>query len=149
MSLWYGLITIVVSTIIGWSIPSIINWINSKKQAKVVFAYHQRINSLYDDNKIDQGDMKSLNQLNAEVSDDYSKGKINKEQYDKLGEEVSVYYRKIFTNEIDSMKNLSENEKIKQLSGIKSSIEDARAEGKISELHYNLLKERLGKYEKK
>jgi len=144
------LFTVVVTAFVGtWLIPAIIGWRRAKKQGSKLDHYHNEVKSLYNDVELNSKDTKKLNELKNDIADDYSKGRINKEQYDKLGEEISVYYRKIFTNEIDSMKNLSENEKVKQLSGIKSNIEDAHAEGKINELHYNLLKERLGNYEKK
>ena len=144
-----ALFTVVVTAFVGtWLTPAVIGWRRAKKQVSKLDHYHNEVKNLYNDG-LNSNDIEKLDALKNKIADDYSKGKINKEQYDKLGEEISVYYRKIFTSEIDSMKNLSENEEVKQLSEIKSNIEDAHAEGKINELHYSLLKERLGKYEKK
>ena len=73
-----GLFTIVASTIVGWSIPSIIGWINFKKRARVVSSYHERIKSNIkdDDYKIDEKDIIDLDKLKDEIANDYSKGKI-------------------------------------------------------------------------
>jgi hypothetical protein len=52
----------------------------------------------------------------------------------------------IFKNEIDYLDNLSEYDKEKRLNELKTDIEDAYADEKINELHYNLLKKLLSKY---
>ena len=145
-----ALFTVVVTAFVGtWLTPAVIAWRRAKKQGSRLNHFRKEVKSLYSDGKLSSNDTEKLDGLKNEIADDYSRGRINKEQYDKLGEEVSLYYRKIFTKEIDTVKNLSENEIVKQLSGIKSNIEDAHAEGKINELHYTLLKERLANYEKK
>ena len=74
------------------------------------------------------------------ISDEYTIGKINKESYDKLGDEISISYGEIFTKVIDSLNNLSENDKLKQLCTIISDIEDMHAKGKINNEYYTNLK---------
>ena len=100
------------------------------------------------DGKLDSNDIEKLNNLKDNITDEYTKGKINKEQYDKLGNEISISYREIFTKEINYLNTISKNDKVEQLSRIKTDIEDAYAKGKINELHYTLLNERLANYEK-
>jgi len=121
---------------------------NRRKQVSKLDHCHNEVKNLYDDGKLDSNDISKLNSLKNNITDEYIKGKINKEQYDKLGNEISVCYREIFTKEINSLVTISKNDKVEQLSQIKSNIEDAYAEGKINELHYTLLKERLANYEK-
>ena len=82
------------------------------------------------------------------IDDIYNNGKINKEQFDKLKEEISLRYREIFKNEIDSLDNLSEYDKENKIMEIQKDIEDTYASKKLSELHYNLLQKKLSKYEK-
>jgi hypothetical protein len=53
---------------------------------------------------------------------------------------ISISYGEIITKEIDSLSNLSENDKVKQLSTIISDIEDMRAKGKINNEYYTNLK---------
>jgi hypothetical protein len=52
-----------VSSIVGWSIPSIIGCIKAKRQQKRVHQYHTQINYLYADEELDQNDIGSLNKL--------------------------------------------------------------------------------------
>ena len=138
------LFAVVISAFIGsWLTPTIVEWQRSRKQGGKLDYYHNELKSLYNDGRLNRNDIEKLDALNNDIDDDYSKGKINKEQYDRLGDEISVRYRKIVTDKIDVVKNLSPNEKVKQVSEIKNIIEDAHAEGKINELHYSLLKERL------
>ena len=102
---------------------------------------------MYNDGKLDSNDIEKLNNLIHNITDEYTKGKINKEQYDKLEGEISVSYREIFNKEIDSLNNLSENNKVKLLDKINNDISDAYAKEKINELHYRLLKEKISKLE--
>lgn len=55
---WLPIYGIVVSTIVGWSIPSIIAWTKSKEDARKFNHYHNQINSL-DDNKLDEKHLKA------------------------------------------------------------------------------------------
>jgi YVTN family beta-propeller protein len=107
-----GLFTIVASTIVGWSLPTIIGSINSKKQSNVVSRYHQRIKSniKYDDDKIDEKDIKDLDERKDDIADDYSKAKINEKHYESLKCEISILYEKIFRKMINSLDNPSNKE---------------------------------------
>src|SRR6476620_7076988 len=143
------LITIVATAFIGsWLTPTVIEWRNRRKQVSKLDHCHNEAKNLYNDGKLDSNDIEKLNKLKDKITDVYTKGKINKEQYDKLGNEISISYREIFTKEIDSLNTISKNDKLEQLLRIKTDIEDAYAKGKINELHYTLLKERLANYEK-
>ena len=74
------------------------------------------------------------------ITDEYTRGKINKESYDKLEDEISIRYGEIITKEIDSLNTLSENEKLKQMSTILDDIEDLHAKGKLNNDYYTNLK---------
>ena len=143
------LITIVATAFIGsWLTPTVIEWRNRRKQVSKLDHCHNEAKNLYNDGKLDSNDIEKLNKLKDKITDEYTKGKINKEQYDKLGNEISISYREIFTKEINSLNTIPKNDKVEQLSRIKTDIEDAYAKGKINELHHTLLKERLANYEK-
>ena len=138
-----GLFSIVASTIVGWSIPSIISWAKSKRQAGVVYEYHQRISRL---GTIDEGDVRSLNELNSDIANDYSKGKISDKQYENMKNEISVLYQELHKKNIDSSNQSPEKLDVKELNNILSEIEDAYAKGKLNELHFTLLKDRIAQY---
>ena len=101
-----------------------------------------RIKSLFDDSKIDEGDIKNLDKLKVDVTSDYSKGKINDKQYENMKNEISVFYQEIFRKKIDSWNKISDNVGVKKLDIIMAQMEDAYAKGKLNELHYTLLKDR-------
>jgi uncharacterized membrane protein len=99
---------------------------------------------LYNDGKLDRNDIGKLNELRNKIIDDYIRGKINKEQYDKLGDGISISYGEIFIKEINSLKALSENDhKVKLLSAIKNHVEDMHAKGKINNEYYMRLKNEI------
>jgi hypothetical protein len=144
------LLGVVATAFVGsWLTPSLIEWRKTKKQGSKLDHYHNEVKNLYNDGKLDRNDIKKLNNLKNNITDVYAKGKINKEQYDKLASEISVSYREIFKKEIDSLKNVLENNKVKSLDKINNDISDAYAEEKINELHYNLLKEKISELDKK
>jgi YVTN family beta-propeller protein len=91
---------------------------------------------------------KQLTYLTDKINDIYNNGKINKEQFDELREGISLRYREIFKNKIDSLDNLSEYDKENKLTKIEKDIEDAYASRKINEMHHNLLQNKLSKYAK-
>ena len=137
---------IIITTIVGWSIPSIIGWIRAKADAGRLNNFHKKIKSLYDDGKLDENDIEALDRLRGKILDAYSKGKVNDKHYESLKSEISLLYEKIFRKRIDSLNYASNKEIIeKQLDKIKNNLENAYSEGKISELHYNLLKEKIAK----
>jgi hypothetical protein len=57
--------------------------------------------------------------------------------------EISISYREIYSKQLDSLNNFHEKDKVKQLSGIKSNIDDMHARGKINDQHYTDLKKRI------
>jgi hypothetical protein len=60
---------------------------------------------------------------------------------DKLGDMISISYGEIFRKELDSLNDLSGNDKVRRLSTIISEIEDIHAKGKIYGHYYTKLKE--------
>lgn len=89
-----------------------------------------------------------MDNLKNSISDTYAKGKLNKEQYDKLADEISIKDRDIFNFQINLLDKLSDHKQEKELLKIKSIIEDAFARGRLNELHYKLLKEKISSFEK-
>ncbi len=143
------LFAVVISAFIGsWLTPSIIEWRRSRNQGKKLEYYHNSIKDLRKDGIIDQKDISQLDMLRNNITDDYTRGKINKDQYDKLEEEVSIKYREVFKNEIGLLDNLSKSDRENGMTKLRNSIEDAYATGKINELQYNLLINKLLGYEK-
>jgi uncharacterized membrane protein len=97
---------------------------------------------LYDDNVINEKDIGKLNNLKNKIATEYTKGKINKEQFDKLVDETSIKYGEIFRNEIDSL-STSKNEKDKQLADLAYKIDDIYNNGKINKEQFDKLKEEI------
>jgi YVTN family beta-propeller protein len=194
------LFTVVATAFVGsWLTPTVIGWRKAKKQGNRLDYYHHEVKNLYADKRLDKSEIEKLDKSRERIADEYTRGKINKEQYDKLGDEISIIYRDFFIKEIDSLdilsdndklrlyeiianiddtyakrrinneyytslkeeisvlllrkkidslNNLSEDDKVKLLDRIKNEISDAYAKGMINELHYSLLKEKLSNYEK-
>jgi YVTN family beta-propeller protein len=135
------LFTVVATAFIGsWLTPTVIGWRNARRQASKLDFYHNEIKRVYDDAKIDRNDIMELDSLSDNIIDEYTRGRINKESYDKLVAEISISYGEIFTKEIDSLNNLSENDKVKRLSTIIDDLEDMHAKGKINNDYYTNLK---------
>jgi YVTN family beta-propeller protein len=138
------LFTVVATAFIGsWLTPTVIGWRKTKKQGSKLDHYHDEVKNLYNDGRLDRNDIGTLNILRDKITDEYTRGKINKEQYDKLGDEISINYREIFIKEIDSLNNFSENDKVERLSEIRSNIEDTHAKGKIKDEYYTNLKKEI------
>jgi uncharacterized membrane protein len=114
-----------------------------KKTGKETNYYHTRVKHLYEDGKLDKNDIDDPDKLRDNSTDEYTRGKINREQFDKLVDDISISYREI-KKEIDSlMIDPSKEDKEKERNKIKDDIEDAYAKGKISEQHYNLLNKKI------
>jgi YVTN family beta-propeller protein len=141
----FPLYGIVASTVIGFSIPSIVNWHKSKKQTSRLNSYHLTIDSLYNDGKLDEKDIGQLNLLNKNIMTTYSEGRINNEQYTILKNEISVLYDDIYSKRIESLKDKTGGDLSRGaiLNKIQGEIIEAYSKGKLSELHYNLLKEKM------
>ena len=88
-----------------------------------------------------------MNALKRDITDTYAKGKINEQHYNNLKDEISRHYQNIYKNKIYSLNGKSDgsNNGV-QWDKIKSDIADAYAAGKISEQHYNLLKDTISDY---
>jgi YVTN family beta-propeller protein len=134
---------VIASSIVGWSIPSIVGWVKAKRMGRTSNAYHKRINSLYDDGKLDYSDIESLDKLRSHLSDTHAKGKISDQHYQNLKNEISVLYEEIHRKRIDSLNGRHDRDDGRLLHQIKDDIEDAFAKGKISEQHYNLLNKKI------
>jgi YVTN family beta-propeller protein len=143
------LFSVVVTAFVGtWLTPTVIAWRKSRNQGRKLQFYISQINSLYDDGKLDDEDIDKLDSLRNNVTKEYTNGWINKEQFNKLVDDVSIRYREIFNQKVDSLDNLSEYDKENKITEIRSDIEDAYSTGRITDLHYNPLQKKLSKYEK-
>jgi hypothetical protein len=132
---------IIITTIVGWSIPSIIGWTKSKADIRKLNYYHKRIASLYRDGKLDKNDIEAIDRLRTNILDTYSNGKLNEKHYESLMDEISILYEKIFRKRVDdSLNDGSKKETTEeQLDKIETELEYAYSEGKINEKHYDLL----------
>ena len=91
---WTTLFGFVLTTILGTVlIPIFLTWRKSKSQGKKLEYYSYKINGLYDDGRLDGKDIDSIDFLRNNITNEYTKGKINKEQFDKLVDETSIKYR--------------------------------------------------------
>jgi YVTN family beta-propeller protein len=140
---------IIVSSIVGWSIPSIVGWINVRNRARRLNQYHKRIVSLYGDGELDEKDIGSLDGLKREILDAYSKGKLADQHYVNLKEEISVLYEEIYNKRLHSLIDISGRANKELFNRIKDDITDAYAKGKITEIHYELLTKKILDYENK
>ena len=94
-------------------------------------------------------DESRLYDLRKSIEDAYLKGKMNQQHYTNLVNNISMLYQEVFKKEIDSLNSVTNNEdKIKLLDKLHSDIEDAYSKEKVTEKHYNLLKEKISNYEK-
>jgi hypothetical protein len=110
--------------------------------------FKKEIDSL-NDGKNKNIDESRLYDLRKSIEDAYLKGKMNQQHYTNLVNNISMLYQEVFKKEIDSLSSSTNNEdKMKLLNKIHSDIEDAYSKEKITEKHYNLLKEKISDYEK-
>jgi YVTN family beta-propeller protein len=117
-----SLFTVVVTAIVGsLLIPAAISWFRSKKQTSRLNSFHQQMATVYADGKVDENDMDKLVKLNKNISDSYSAGEINNDQYTNLKSEVSAAYQKIFKRRIESITDPN----TEVVNNIKNDIEDA------------------------
>ncbi|MFZ0223739.1 MAG: hypothetical protein WAM42_18810, partial [Candidatus Nitrosopolaris sp.] len=147
---WIPLYGVIVSSIVGWSIPTIIGAIRSKKQARSLGRYQNEIDSLYDDSKLDKNIIKELDDLSTKIKYSHIKGKISNQQYEDLKDETSIVYEEILGHKIDSLKKgIVDIDNEKMLDDIKNEITEVYAKGRITETHYNLLNKKISDYEKR
>ncbi|HEY6588063.1 MAG TPA: hypothetical protein VIY98_07205 [Nitrososphaeraceae archaeon] len=119
--------------------------------ARIILGIETIIAFLYrDDGKLDENDIEPLNRLRSSILDAYSEGKLNERHYESLVNNISMLYQEVFKKEIDSLNSLTNNEdKIKLLSKVHSDIEDEYSKEKVTEKHYNLLKEKISELKRK
>lgn len=144
---WIPLYGLIVSTIIGASIPSIIGWAKTKGDVKKSNLHYHQIRSIYDEGKRDEHDIESLDKLKNEIYDSFSKGKISQIRYSNLKDEISILYQEIYMKKIDSLdehKDIDPTLKVKLV----REIRDAFSKGKLIELHYNMLMNKISETEK-
>ena len=102
-----------------------------------------------DNNKLYEND-KALDTLKSDIKNAYAEGKIGEQKYNNLKDETSILYERAYKNKIDSYmlngKVDVDNNRM-ELDEIKDDITDAYAEGKITEQHYSLLKEKIANFE--
>jgi YVTN family beta-propeller protein len=136
---WATLFGFVLTTGLGaWLIPSFVRWTRTKADTKKSNYYHQRMKSVFDDNKLNEKDMKDLDDLERDITDAHSKGKINEIHYSRLKNEISVLYEEIFKKRMESL-NSNEDGSREDLQEIGKDVNDAHSKGKINEIHYNNL----------
>jgi len=114
-----------------------------KEPREKIEYYHNKTNSLYDDDKLDEKDIDELDYLRNNMTQEYTTGKINKEQYDKLVDEISINYNRILKNELDSLDNILENYKETKLADIQKKVKDIHNKGKINNEQFNELKKEI------
>ena len=100
------LFTVVATAFIGsFLTPTIIGWRKAKKEGRRVQTHHLVIKSLYDDGKIDEKDIPSLDKLKDDIMDDYANGNISEQHYNNLNNTISVPYEEIYKKKIDLFKS--------------------------------------------
>ncbi len=138
-------LSVSATAVIGaWLIPTCIEWVKSRKQVSRLNSYHKDMTSLFKDGNLDLQDITGVDLLYSNIADEYSKGKLSNEQYINLKNEISVLYEEIYRTHIDSFQN-SPDFDANSVDRIRDEITDAYSKGKITELHYDLLNERLSK----
>jgi YVTN family beta-propeller protein len=141
---WIPLYGIIASTIVGWSIPSIIGWTKSKRDVLKLNSYHKEIARLDDDGRLDEEDIEALDELRKDIGNAYSEGKINEKHYETLRDEISTLYEEIFRKKIAALDNGNKYSVVKkpvqeQLGQMRDEVELAFSKGKINEKHFDLL----------
>ena len=87
---WTLIITVVITAIVGWSVPGIIGWIRARtKRKETVKEYDDIINSLSS-----ATDRNSLDRIKNQVIRAYISEKINEFQYKILDEKISEHNKK-------------------------------------------------------
>ena len=103
-------------------------------------------NNNYSSNK--KSKEKQLAEVRNEIENAYSEGKLIEKHYTNLVNNISMLYQEVFKKEFESLNNLTNNEdKIKLLNKLHYDIEDAYSKEKITEKHYNLVKEKISELE--
>jgi YVTN family beta-propeller protein len=135
-----SIITVIVAAFVGsLLIPAVLSWFKSKKQTSRLNSFHQQMDLIYADRKLDKNETDQSNRLNKDISDSYAAGKITNEQYANLKNEVSTAYQEIFKKRIESITERNTED----LGKINNDITDAHSNGKLSNEHYANLKNEI------
>jgi len=87
-----------------------------------------------------------LDTLKTNIRNAYTEG-YSEQHYNNLKDETSILYERAYKNKIDSLNGNADGENNRiELDEIKNEITDAFAEGKITEQHYNILKEKISNF---
>ena len=124
-----------MSSIVGWSIPSIIAGVKARRQGGRLGHYRKIIDSLYDDGELDQMDIVRLDRMKTNVLDAYSKGKISELQYGVLEKRISTCYHQVLMKRLTFLSNDKSDHKNNKVSDedldiMKNEISSAYAEGR-------------------
>jgi YVTN family beta-propeller protein len=88
---------IIVSSIVGWSIPSIVSWYRSKKEGGRLFTIHKEISRIYNDGRVDRSDVESLDNVKIIIENEYSKGNITSEHYAQVNGQTIMKFTKNYS----------------------------------------------------
>jgi hypothetical protein len=136
------LYAIIVSSLAGWSIPTIVEKIKARDRAKTILGYHLRIEKLKADSSLDEKDIKNLDAIKADLERDYSGEKLLENQYENTKNEISMLYKEIYDKKIylliDTLYNSGDDGEL--LVTVEKDIIDIYAEGKLNDQHYQFLK---------
>jgi hypothetical protein len=80
---WIPLYGVIISSIVGWSIPNIIGWINTKKQRKNL----KECDDLIGKSK--------KNEIEEKITRYFIDGKIKEDQRQLLKDKISEYYESV------------------------------------------------------
>ena len=104
---WAPFTAIVVVIIGSFPSPTIIGRGKARKQGDRLDYYKDEIKNLNDVERLDKSDIKKLNDdikklngLRNNITDEYARGTINKEQYENLSNDILNSHREIFTKNI-------------------------------------------------
>ncbi len=86
--------------------------------------------------------------MKIDITDAYSKGKINEIHYNSLKNEISVLYEEIFRKRAKSLSTVfNKNVLEEKLNQLKDDIENAYSKQKITETQFNLLNKKISDLE--
>jgi len=105
-----------------------------------VHMYYAKTNMLYNDGRLNENDIYSLDQLKYDLRDTYANGKIRERDYKLLNDNISLLYEEIYKKKIDSLWREGKNS---NLGRVKDDINDAYVKEKISEQQYNILNDMI------
>ncbi len=92
--------------------------------------------------------MVRINSQKIDITDAYSKGKINEKHFENLKNEISLSYDRVFRKRIDELGNVSSGIVTKdQLNKLKNEMETSYSEQKITETQFTMLNKKFSDLE--